>query len=301
MANKRVLFFDSGMGGLSVMAETKKLNPSLECCYLFDNACFPYGNKSESFLISRVSVLLAAACTSLQPDLIVIACNTASTVALPTVRHQIPLPVVGVVPAIKPAAALSKRRIIGLLATPGTVRRAYTDDLIAAYASDLKVLRLGTVGLVELAEKKLQGLELRQQEVEAELQPWLSLPAAERPDVVVLGCTHFPLIKAQLAKAFGPGVRLIDSGAAVARRVQSLLFPEAENGRSAGLSVHSEHKVQAVQNAFIAEAEVLFPACWLYCTRLDDSIARRAHELAGLNISGIGLLPGVEDLPVPSP
>ncbi len=266
----RVLFFDSGMGGLTVLTATRKLCPELELAYLFDNACFPYGDKSEDFLIRRVGKLLTLAYAALRPDLIVIACNTASTVALPTVRQQLNLPIVGVVPAIKPAAALSKRKIIGLLATPGTVKRQYTEELIENFAGDEKVLRIGTTKLVEIAEDKLQGKAPQLNEIALVLKPWLNLPPVERPDVVVLGCTHYPWLREEIATVLGPEVTLIDSGAAVARRVQSLL-----------------------QNQVAPSHAVAAGSCALYCTKLDASLQARVAALAPWGISRIQLLPGI--------
>lgn len=234
--NPKILFFDSGMGGLSVFKETFALNPHAAYYYLFDHECFPYGNKSEIFLRNRVTTLLQELSRLIEPDLIVIACNTASTTVLVKVREVFTLPIVGVVPAIKPAAAISKRRSIALLATPGTVARAYTDFLINEFAYDCKVLKIGTEALVRLAENSLlnacranttlRGSGWRfcsKEQLEEILKPILVLPKAERPDTVVLGCTHFPLLREQIQSILGPDVTLVDSGGAIARRVQSLL------------------------------------------------------------------------------
>lgn len=224
------MFFDSGVGGLSVFAEVKKACPELSYDYLFDNACFPYGDKSEDFVIARVEQLLGAAADRFRPHLIVVACNTASTVALPYLRENITVPVVGVVPAIKPAARLSRRGIIGLLATPGTVKRQYTANLIHDFAGGTRVLCIGSADLARIAEDKLAGISPNMGEIQKILQPWLDLPAIERPDTVVLGCTHYPLLKAEIAAVLGPEVTLVDSGMAIARRVISLLGEENIHG-----------------------------------------------------------------------
>ncbi len=224
------MFFDSGVGGLSVFAEVKKSCPELSYDYLFDNACFPYGDKSEAFVISRVEQLLKAAADRFCPHLIVVACNTASTVALPCLRERISVPVVGVVPAIKPAARLSRRGIIGLLATPGTVKRQYTANLIHDFADGVRVLCIGSADLARIAEDKLAGIKPRLSEIQKILQPWLDLPPQERPDTVVLGCTHYPLLKAELSAVLGPEITLVDSGMAIARRVISLLGEENIRG-----------------------------------------------------------------------
>lgn len=224
--------FDSGVGGLSVMQEVYKFNDQALFYYLFDHECFPYGNKSEVFLKKRVSELLKKACDVIEPDLIVIACNTASTIVLPTLRDIFTIPIVGVVPAIKPAAKISHKHHICLLATEGTVHRAYTDFLINEFASDCKVLKIGSQDLVHLAEEQL--IKNSQNEVKDDeqdksdrlkkiLAPLLELQEANKPDVVVLGCTHFPLVKDDIAKVLGNGITFIDSGEAVGRRVKSLL------------------------------------------------------------------------------
>ena len=258
--------FDSGVGGLSVMQEVYKANKQALFYYLFDHECFPYGNKSEVFLKKRVSNLLQSLCSKLQPDLIVIACNTASTIVLPTLREIFTIPIVGVVPAIKPAAKISKKHNICLLATQGTVHRSYTDFLINEFASDCKVLKIGSQDLVRLAEEQLiknsqgsvptaasgnasgvatggangstDGCAVgtakscaslddyerdKLERLKKILEPILQLDEVNKPDVVVLGCTHFPLVKDDIAKVLGPNMKFIDSGEAVARRVKSLL------------------------------------------------------------------------------
>lgn len=235
----KILFFDSGLGGLSVFSEVYKLNPQCAFYYLFDHECFPYGNKSENFLKDRVSSLFKNTIGMLQPDMVVVACNTASTIVLPRLREEFSLPIVGVVPAIKPAAKLSKKKIIGLLATPGTVKRAYTDFLVNEFAYDCKVLRLGTEDLVRLAENYMLNSDEDPNSVAATttdfpeelmhslsriLQPFTSLSLDQKPDVVVLGCTHFPLLRSQIHKCLGSEVALVDSGAAIAHRVQQLLL-----------------------------------------------------------------------------
>lgn len=232
----RILFFDSGMGGLSVFKETYKLNSHAAYYYLFDHECFPYGNKSEVFLKLRVSELLQQASTAINPDLIVIACNTASTTVLSKIRGIFNIPIVGVVPAIKPAAKVSQNKFIALLATPGTVNRAYTDFLINEFAYDCKILKIGTEDLVRLAENSLLNAcransTLRgsgdrfcdMQKLKTILKPILDLSEEQRPDTVVLGCTHFPLLREQIRMILGDNINLVDSGEAIARRVADLL------------------------------------------------------------------------------
>lgn len=218
---KRILFFDSGVGGLSICQAVKKINPDVEPVYLFDNECFPYGEKSESFLIERVSDILDVAVKKFELSGIIVACNTASTVALPSLRNHISLPIIGVVPAIKPAALLSKKKIIALLATPGTINREYTDNLIANYASDCRVIKIGSARLARIAEDRLTCGNVDETEVAGILSPIINLNKNERPDVIVLGCTHYPFV-ADVIKRILPDCLLVDSGVAIGKRVDSL-------------------------------------------------------------------------------
>lgn len=157
--------------------------------------------------------------------LAVVACNTASTVSLPALREKFDFPVVGVVPAIKPAARLTANGIVGLLATRGTVKRSYTHELIARFANECQIEMLGSAEMVELAEAKLHGEDVSLDALKRILRPWLRMK--EPPDTVVLGCTHFPLLQEELLQVLPEGTRLVDSGAAIARRTAWLLEHEA--------------------------------------------------------------------------
>src|SRR5881275_721571 len=187
-ANAPLLFFDSGVGGLSVLEPTLKLLPNAPMVYAADSAGFPYGKRSEAELASRVPALLGRLVERFQPRLAVIACNTASTIALDHVRSALDLPVVGTVPAIKPAAEISKTRVIGVLGTQATVRQPYVDDLAARFASDCTLVRHGSPELVELAEAKLAGDDISIDAVEAAVRPMFEAPDGERIDTVVLAC-----------------------------------------------------------------------------------------------------------------
>ncbi|WP_319782658.1 glutamate racemase [Oceanisphaera sp. IT1-181] len=230
MAN--ILIFDSGMGGLSVYRELSQTLSGHQYLYLFDNAYFPYGELSESRLVERVVELFSAFVALYPVDIAIIACNTASTHVLPALRQCLSIPVVGVVPAIKPAAEYSRQRQlahpnlqahIGLLATPGTVSRRYTAELVQSFAADLQVSMLGTTELVKMAEDKLAGQPVDLKRLQQILAPWLGEQA---PDTLVLGCTHFPLLAFEISQCL-PQTKLIDSGAAIARRVGSLLLQPA--------------------------------------------------------------------------
>ncbi len=219
----RALIFDSGLGGLSVFREIAAQLPNLACTYAADTAFFPYGTKSADALVRRLPRLIAALAARYRPDIAVIACNTASTIALPPIRMALSIPVVGTVPAIKPAALQSRSRTIGLLGTPGTVNRPYTDGLIDQFAADCRVLRHGSAELVDLAERKLRRGSVDLAEVRAAVAPLYAAPEAKDMDVVVLACTHFPLLLDELRAVFPAHVALIDSGAAIARRVADLV------------------------------------------------------------------------------
>ena len=226
----KVLVFDSGVGGLSVLAELRQRLPQCQLLFACDNEAFPYGTKDEATLVARVEKVLMALVERVAPDIVVLACNSASTLALPRVRSRLSIPVVGVVPAIKPAAVLSRNKCIGLLATPGTVRRTYTQQLIDDFASDCRVIRVGSNELVSLAEQKLRGETIPTTLLEEVLAPMLAEPAL---DTVVLACTHFPLLRDELDRAAGRPISWVDSGEAIARRVASLL--PAEPMASAGV------------------------------------------------------------------
>ena len=213
-----ILFFDSGIGGLSVLAPTRVLLPHVAIVYAADSAAFPYGTKSEAELAERVPALLGELVERFRPRLAVIACNTASTIALDHARAALDLPVVGTVPAIKPAAEMSKTRVIGVLGTEATVRQPYVDNLAARFAADCTIVRHGSAQLVALAEAKLAGEAIDEAAVAAAVEP---LQRADSLDTVVLACTHFPLLAEELAHAL-PGVRFVDGGPGIAKRIAFL-------------------------------------------------------------------------------
>lgn len=242
----RILVFDSGVGGLSVADCIHRQLPGLDLVYLADNAGFPYGDKPEAEVVERCTRLIASALGVYAPDVIVVACNTASTVVLPHLRAMTSVPVVGVVPAIKPAAAKTVNRRIGLLATPATVRRPYIDRLIEEFASDCLIERMGHPGLVSWAERLVAGHAVPEGELTEAMAPFRSAAV----DTVVLGCTHYPLLLESLRKSL-PGVRFwVDSGEAIARRVAWLL---AEAGLAVpGADVHPDDALAGEKTAVLA-------------------------------------------------
>jgi glutamate racemase len=217
-----ILFFDSGVGGLSVLGPTRALLPRAPFVYVADSAGFPYGTRTEGEIAARVPALLGRLAERYRPRLIVIACNTASTIALGAVRAALDLPIVGTVPAIKPAALISETRAIGVLGTEATVRQPYVDDLAARFAGDCLVLRHGSAELVTLAEAALRDEETSIERYRAILSGLLDQPGGERIDVIVNACTHFPLVADALAAAAPRPIAFVDGSVGIARRVAHL-------------------------------------------------------------------------------
>ena len=231
-----ILIFDSGVGGLSILRHIRERLPKAPIIYAADNAWYPYGTKSEAEIAARVPALLGRLAERYRPRIVVIACNTAATIALSHVRAALDLPVVGTVPAIKPAALASKTRVIGVLGTKATVRQPYVDQLIAEFASDCTVLRLGSAELVDIAEAKLRGSPPLPDQMRAIMAELFDQPSGTQIDQLVLACTHFPLLSDEIAAASPPGLTLVDSGAGIARRTAYLTqgqdWPETSHDRA---------------------------------------------------------------------
>jgi glutamate racemase len=224
MATARpLLVFDSGIGGLSVLRPIRALLPSAPIVYVADSAGYPYGTKRPGEIEARVPALLGRLSERFDPELIVIACNTASTIALDGVRAALDVPIVGTVPAIKPAAERSKSRVIGVLGTRATVRQPYVDRLTSEFAADCTVIRHGSADLVELAEAKLRGEPTDHAAYGEIMDGLLSQPDGDRIDTVVLACTHFPLVEQELAEAAPRPLAFVDGKEGIARRTAWLL------------------------------------------------------------------------------
>ncbi|MEO0443291.1 MAG: glutamate racemase [Pseudomonadota bacterium] len=247
----RILVFDSGVGGLSICESIQQQLPHCVISYASDTAAFPYGSKPEDELIHRVDLVLHKLHALCQADIIVVACNTASTVALPKIRRRFSIPIVGVVPAVKPAAALSRTKVIGLLATPGTVKRHYTRDLITQFAGNCQVIIVGSNDLVRLAEDYLRGETIAPSTVSPIVEPFKKHADL---DTVVLACTHFPLVKHTLQSLLPNVDYWVDSGHAIARRVAFLLNELAIDADI------STHQVNPHQEISAGEHTALFTA-----------------------------------------
>jgi glutamate racemase len=221
-----ILVFDSGLGGLTVLREIVVARSDARCVYVADDAFFPYGQHSEDEIIGRVVPLIGELIAQHAPDLVIIACNTASTLVMSHLRAAYSVPFVGTVPAIKPACASSKTRRVSVLGTKGTVQREYTRALIRDFASGCEVTLVGSPELASLAEAALRGNDVSDTAIAKEIAPCFvgdgSDPSA-RTDTVVLACTHYPLLLDRLVSLAPWKVDWIDPAPAIARRVRDLL------------------------------------------------------------------------------
>lgn len=218
-----ILIFDSGLGGLTVFAEVLKARPDARFVYAGDDAGFPYGRLSEDRLVARVLAVMERLIDLYRPDLVVVACNTAATLVLPHLRQRFSIPFVGTVPAIKPAAEATRTGLITVLATPGTVARDYTHDLIETYASGRMVNLVGSKRLASFAEAQMAGSPVSDADLMAELEPCFVQDENRRTDVVVLACTHYPLLLRRFEALAPWPVTWIDPAPAIARRVVQLI------------------------------------------------------------------------------
>ncbi len=223
LSHKKVIgIFDSGLGGLTIAKKVLATLPHIDIIYLADHANFPYGSKSteaiQKFSFDNLSFLEK----NFSPDIFCVACNTASTHALDHLRQTFKKPIVGVVPAIKPAAQKTKTKVIAVLATPKTIQGEYLDDLIQQFAQGITVIRCGSQKLVELSEKKIRGQTISLSEINHEVA---SLLQHSEIDTIVLGCTHFPILLSELQSFFPSHVQFLDSSTAIAERI-AFLFNE---------------------------------------------------------------------------
>jgi len=225
-----ILVFDSGLGGLTVFREIVPLRPDARFVYAADDAGFPYGRLSESELSDRVVSVMGSLIDAHRPDLVVIACNTASTLVLTRLRERFSVPFVGTVPAIKPACAASQTRLVSVLGTEATVTREYTRKLIADFGQGCDVTLVGSRRLAVLAEALLRGEMVDDADIFDEIAPCFVERDGLRTDTVVMACTHYPLLDAQFARVAPWPVTLVDPAPAIARRVVDLLGPAKPGG-----------------------------------------------------------------------
>ena len=220
-----ILVFDSGLGGLTVLREIVKARPDAAYTYVADDAFFPYGQHTEGEIIARVVPLIGELIAAHKPDLAVIACNTASTLVMTHLREAYAIPFIGTVPAIKPAAERTRSGLVSVLATPGTVKRAYTRDLIQSFASQCDVRLVGSENLARMAEAYIRGEGLSDQAVRSEIIPCFVDEMGRKTDIVVLACTHYPFM-ANLFRKLAPWpVDWLDPAEAIARQTRRLVPP----------------------------------------------------------------------------
>lgn len=219
----KILVFDSGLGGLTVLSELVLALPGAAFVYAADDAAFPYGALDEERLVARVLAVMERLVARENPDLVVIACNTAATGALPALRARFALPFVGTVPAVKPAVKASRSGLVTILATPGTVRREHTRAMIDAFAGETEVTLVGSPRLAGFAEAELRGEPVADADVAAEIAPCFVEKDGRRTDAVALACTHFPLLTRRFEAVAPWPVAWIDPAPAIARRVLALV------------------------------------------------------------------------------
>lgn len=221
---KPILVFDSGIGGLTVLREARVLMPERGFIYVADDAGFPYGGWGEAELKQRVISLFETLLSQYSPEICVIACNTAFTLVGADLRATFPdMTFVGTVPAIKPAAERTSSGLVTVLATPGTVKRAYTRELIQSFASKCDVRLVGSENLARMAEAYIRGEELRDEDVLAEIEPCFIEKDGKRTDIIVLACTHYPFMVNRFRKLAPWPVDWLDPAEAIARRTRSLV------------------------------------------------------------------------------
>ena len=224
MTERPVLVFDSGIGGLTVLREARVIMPDRRFVYVADDAAFPYGAWEEGALSDRIVGLFGALLAEHDPEIVIIACNTASTIVLAALRKAYPAtPFVGTVPAIKPAAERTRSGLVSVLATPGTVKRQYTRDLIAQWATKCHVRLVASDRLAGLAETYMREGFVDEEAVRAEIAPCFIEQDGRRTDIVVLACTHYPFLANRMRKTAPWPVDWLDPAEAIARRALSLM------------------------------------------------------------------------------
>jgi len=219
MREAPIAVFDSGVGGLSVLAEIQRLLPHESLLYFADCGHIPYGEKTPEFIRQRCNVM-ARFFREQGAKALVIACNTATVAAVADLRRDFPdWPIVGMEPAVKPAAAATHSGVVGVLATTGTLQSAKFAALLDRFATDVRVITQPCPGLVELIESG----DLHSAELRTLLQHYVEPLLANGCDTIILGCTHYPFLKPLLKTMLPESLSLIDTGAAVARQLQRLL------------------------------------------------------------------------------
>ncbi len=262
-----LLAFDSGIGGYGIIAALRARLPAARLTMLADNAFYPYGEVVDAALIARIERVIEAAIERLRPDLVVIACNTASTVALGALRARFTLPFIGCVPPIKWSATLSRTRHIGLLATAATVRRPYLQELARRFAPDCRLIAHGARGLADLAEAAFRGHPIDHGAIRHELEALFGQPGGDRIDTVCIGCTHYSVLLDAFRTASPEGIAWLDPADAVARRAETVLasLSSPSHARGGGEALFTAppgepERLSLALRSFGYEGFSLFPA-----------------------------------------
>jgi glutamate racemase len=237
-----ILVFDSGVGGLSVLRAMRERLPERRYIYVADDAAFPYGDWDEAALRDHIVALMGELIAAHQPAAVVIACNTASTLVLPSLRERFPVPFVGTVPAIKPAAEQTETGIIAVLATPGTMKRVYTRDLIDKFARNCHVRLVGAPHLARLAEARMRGATVEAEAVAEQIAPCFVEIEGRRTDIVVLACTHYPFLVDVMAGLARWPVKWLDPAPAIARRLEQVLDGAWQAQKGAGFALFTSRQ-----------------------------------------------------------
>jgi len=243
--------FDSGVGGISVLKHIRALLPHEDLLYIADSKHAPYGNKSPEFIRER-AFALADFLISQGAKALVVACNTATATAIEALRKEYNVPIIGMEPAVKPAAAATKTGVVGVLATVGTLKSAQFAALLESYGQGVTVVTEGCPGLVECIERGELATDETRRLLKGYLKPLLDTQA----DTIVLGCTHYPLVRPLIEEIVGKEITLIDTGAAVARQLQKRLTEQSL------LAEAGEGNVTFWTNSEAADAEQVMAELW---------------------------------------
>lgn len=219
-----MLIIDSGIGGLSILNNIKKNFPNINYIYMLDNEAFPYGEKKEKFIVER-SIKIINTIKKIYPiKKVIIACNTASTISLPILRKNFNIPIIGVLPILKPAIEIKKNKIVGLIATQATVNSSYIKKIIYKYSLKNTIKIIATNELAIIAEKKVRKLSVSNTKLKKIFQSWIALSI--QPDTIILGCTHFSFLKQEIQEMFYKPINFIDSGDAIIKGIKKYFYQE---------------------------------------------------------------------------
>lgn len=236
-----ILVFDSGIGGLTVLRELRVMMPEQHFIYVVDDKAFPYGDWKAGELNSHVLELFDQLIETYHPEMVVVACNTASTLVMKGLRTRFPdVKFVGTVPAIKPAAEQTRSGLVSVLATPGTVKREYTKDLVRSFANQCHVRLVGSANLASFAEAHIRREAIDEAELLAEIQPCFVERDDKRTDIIVLACTHFPFLTNEFRKLAPWPVDWLNPAEAIARHSLSLVEPPSDEQITQNLSRFDE-------------------------------------------------------------